>query len=352
MHSQVLQDVIQRVQTTMDNFTKPNMNGKTSGRPKFKGKHYYKSFTYPQLSKCDLVKDYQGRFCVNLSKIGLVPFVFNRPIPDGFKVKAGTVIKEADGWYISLTIEDQKVPVAEVEIQPTEENSKGIDLGLIYYAVSSAAEFLGVPKFFRNSVGKLAKLQKRLAKRKKKSRPWNLIKSKISKLHQLIARQRLDWQFKLAYQLFEDCQVMFLEDLEIRNLLRRCPAKLGDDGQFLPNGQSAKSGLNKSLQDAGFGQFIQILEYVAWKLGKRVIKVNPRGTSGHCWHCLNEVKKSLKDRWHSCNCGQELDRDHNSALLIKKIGLLSQQEEDITSVKTALRYWSRGEESRVILRSN
>ncbi len=223
---------------------------------------------------------------------------------------------------------------------------------MIYYAVSSAAEFLGVPKFFSNSVGKLAKLQKRLAKRKTKSRPWNIIKSKISKLHQLISRQHLDWQFKLAYQLFDDCQVIFLEDLEIKNLLRRCKAKCCDHGQFLPNGQLAKSGQNKSLQDAGFGQFIQVLEYIASKLGKRVIKVNPRGTSQHCWHCLNEVKKSLKDRWHSCNCGQELDRDYNSALPIKKIGLLSQQEEDITSVKTALQHLSRGEESRVILRSN
>ncbi len=129
-----------------------------------------------------------------------------------------------------------------------------------------------------------------------------------------------------------------------------------DDGQFIPNGQAAKSGQNKSLQDAAFGQFIQVLEFVAWKLGKRVFKVNPQGTSQHCWNCLNQVSKTLADRWHSCSCGQELDRDYNSALLIKKIGLLSQQEEDITSVKTAIRHLGKNpgvyEESRVILRSN
>ncbi|GGA47539.1 helix-turn-helix domain-containing protein [Okeania sp. KiyG1] len=61
MHSQVLQDIVQRVQTTMDNFTQPDKNGKTSGRPKYKGKHYYNSFSYPQLSNANIVKNANGR---------------------------------------------------------------------------------------------------------------------------------------------------------------------------------------------------------------------------------------------------------------------------------------------------
>ncbi|NER02981.1 MAG: transposase [Okeania sp. SIO3C4] len=348
IHSQVLQDVIQRVQTTMDNFTKPDKNGKTSGRPKFKGKHYYNSFSYPQLSNTNIVKNANGLTSVNLPKIGLVPFVYNRQIPLGFKVKTGTVIREADGWYISFTIEDKTVPLRRAEIQPTKENSKGIDLGLLHYGVTSDGEFIEVPKFFRFSEHQLSRLQVRLAKKRKHSKAGKVLKGKIAKLHQLIARQRLDWQFKLAYHLFSDVSVIFLEDLQIAHLVRRCKAKLGDNGQFLPNGQSAKSGLNKSLQDAAFGQFVRVLEYVAWKLGKRIIKVDPKGTSQHCWECLNKVSKSLSERWHSCsNCGQELDRDYNSALLIQKIGLLSTQEEDITSHETAVRV-SLTEESRAV----
>ncbi|NES65486.1 MAG: transposase [Okeania sp. SIO2D1] len=285
---------------------------------------------------------------MNLPKIGLVPFVYNRPVPLGFKVKTGTVIREADGLYISFTIEDKTVPLRRAEIQPTENNSKGIDLGLLHYAVTSDGEFIEVPKFFRKSQHRLSKLQVRLAKRPKHSKTWKILKGKIAKLHQLIARQRLDWQFKLAYHLFSDVSVIFIEDLLLANLVRRCKAKLGENGQFLPNGQSAKSGLNKSLQDAAFGQFIQVLEYVAWKLGKRVVKVDPKGTSQHCWECLRKVSKSLSERWHSCpKCGQELDRDYNSALLIQKIGLLSTQGEDITSVKTAVRA-SLTEESRAL----
>ncbi|GGA16833.1 hypothetical protein CYANOKiyG1_30990 [Okeania sp. KiyG1] len=72
----------------------PDKNGKTSGRPKLKGKHYYNSFCHPQLSNTIPVKNANSRFCINLPKIGLVPFVDNRPIPVGFKVKTGTVIYE------------------------------------------------------------------------------------------------------------------------------------------------------------------------------------------------------------------------------------------------------------------
>ncbi len=115
----------------MDNFTKPDKNGNTSGRPKFQGKHYYNSFSYPQLSNTNIVENVNGRFCVNLPKIGLVSFVYHRAIPERFKVKTCTVIHAADGWYISLTIEDQNVPVEVVEIKPTKENSKGIDFRII-----------------------------------------------------------------------------------------------------------------------------------------------------------------------------------------------------------------------------
>ncbi|NES07794.1 MAG: transposase [Okeania sp. SIO2F4] len=113
-----------------------------------------------------------------------------------------------------------------------------------------------VPKFFRLSEYRLSKLQVRLAKKSKHSKPWKILKRKIAKLYQLIARQRLDWQLKLAYHLFSDVSVIFLEDLQISNLVRRCKAKLGDNGQFMPNGQSANSGLNKFLQDAATINFL------------------------------------------------------------------------------------------------
>lgn len=90
----------------------------------------------------------------------------------------------------------------------------------------------------------------------------------------------------------------------------------------MPNGQSAKSGLNKSFADAGIAGFLnEILPYKAARAGRLVVKVNPAGTSQHCAICLNTVPKELSDRWHECSCGASMPRDLNSGILIKKVGL-------------------------------
>ncbi len=83
------------------------------------------------------------------AKVGQAPMVFHRPIPKGFKVKTGTVIAETDGGYISLTLEYQTVPVTVAEIQPTAENSLGIDLGITNYAYLSNGEQVENPRFLR-----------------------------------------------------------------------------------------------------------------------------------------------------------------------------------------------------------
>jgi len=339
LDSQVLQDVVKRVETSFSNFTTPDKNGNRRGKPLFKGFHYYKSFTYPQLDNLNIIKDEQSRICIDLAKIGQVPMAFHRPIPKGFKVKTGTVIREADGWYISLTLEDKKVPVTVAEIQPTVENSLGIDLGITNYVYVSNGERVENPRLLRKSADNLSRLQAKLANRVKGSKPWKIIKGKISKLHQFVARARLDFQFKTAHKLFDKCDVLLVENLSLKNLTKRAQVKTDiEDGNlvYLPNGQAAKRGLNKSMLDAAHGQFAAVIKYVAWKLGKSVVFVDPKGTSQHCWNCLNKVPKELSDRWHSCQCGESLDRDENSAKLIKKIGLNYESGGGSTSLKKAL----------------
>jgi putative transposase len=107
--------------------------------------------------------------------------------------------------------------------------------------------------------------------------------------------------------------VLAIEDLNIANLRRQNKAKKVD-GHFVPNGQSAKSGLNKSFSDCAISQFVEILEHIAKKYGVRIIKVNPKNTSQICNKCLSKVSKTLSDRWHDCpDCGESVDRDYNSA---------------------------------------
>jgi putative transposase len=206
------------------------------------------------------------------------------------------------------------------------------------YVYLSNGERVENPRFLRKSAEKLAKLQAKLASKVKGSKPWQVIKSRISRLHQFVARARLDFQFKTAQKLFNKCDVLVVEDLRIENLTRGVKPKSDiENGNliYLPNGQAAKSGLNKSMLDAAHGQFVTVLKYVAWKLGKTVLFVDPKGTSQHCWNCLNQVPKELSERWHSCRCGESLDRDENSAKLIKKIGLSYESGGGTPSLKKA-----------------
>ncbi len=117
--------------------------------------------------------------------------------------------------------------------------------------------------------------------------------------------------------------LMCCKTLKVSNMARRNKPKQDEHGNFLPNGQSAKSGLNKSFADAGIAGFLnQILPYKAERAGRLVVKVNPAGTSQHCAICLNRVTKELGDRWHECpHCGASMPRDLNSGILIKKVGL-------------------------------
>lgn len=325
IHSQVLQDMVKRVKLAFDRYLSGDSNGNRSGKPRFKGKNRYRSFTYPQASI-----DWIDGNKIELPKLGIFKVVWHRPLPEGFSVKTAIITQKADGWYITLTLEDVSVPEFASDIEPTIDNSIGIDLGLEKFLADSEGEFEPIPQHFRKSEEKLARLQQKVSTAKKGSRARKLLVRKVAKLHQKITRQQKQFHCKTAQKVLKKADVVFVEDLSVKNMSRRAKPKQDEAGKFLPNGQSAKSGLNKSIADAGWSQFVDILAFKAEKAGQRVVKVNPKGTSQHCSNCLNRVPKELSDRWHSCpHCGTELDRDTNAAILIKKVGL------DIALLKNA-----------------
>ena len=316
VHSQVLQDMVKRVDLAFSRFISGDCNGKRSGKPRFKGVGRYHSFTYTQ---ADI--DWIDGNKIDLPKIGEVKVVWHRKFPEGFDVKTCIVSRKADGWYITLTLECKAVPDF-VEPLPTPDNSVGIDVGLEKFASDSDGNFVEIPQHFRKSEPKLAKVQQKVATARKGSVAKRKLMSKAARLHQKIARQRKQFHFETANQVLDKADVVFVEDLNVKNMSRRAKPKQDETGQFLPNGQAAKSGLNKSIADAGWSQFIKILTFKAEKAGKKVVKVNPYGTSQHCSNCLNRAPKELSERRHSCSsCGLEMDRDTNAAILIKKVGL-------------------------------
>jgi putative transposase len=160
--------------------------------------------------------------------------VFQRQVPKGFKVKRGTVIPEADGGYIFLRLEAQTVPVTVGEIQPTADNSIGINLGVINYAYLSNGEQVENPRFLREYVQKLARRWSKLASRVKGSKPWKILKGKISKLAQFVARTKWDFPFKIPHKLFNKCDVWVVEDLSLKKRSKRAPVKTDiEDGNFV-----------------------------------------------------------------------------------------------------------------------
>ncbi len=321
VYSQVLQNTVKRVHLAFDRYIKGDKNGKRSGKPRFKSESSFKSFTYTQV-----LDGWINGNRIKLPKIGEIDIILHRPLPAMFKAKTCIVSKKADGWYITLSLEDTRVPdEIRSEIIPTTENSIGIDAVLEgnTFLATSDSQLIPSVKAFRASQAQLANISKKKTTKKKRSTSRRKLTLKEAKLHQKIARSRKDHHFKTSHQLVRtNKKTFFLEDLSLDNLTKRNKAKQDETGKYLPNGQAQKSGLNKSFLDAGFGQFGDILSYLAEKAGRRVIWVKPNHTSLICSNCDEYCPKELSDRIHSCKaCGIEMDRDINAALNIKRVGL-------------------------------
>lgn len=291
IHSQVLQEMVKRVKLAFDRYLKGDSKGKRSGKPRFKGKGRYRSFTYPQI-KPDCIDGSR----VNLPKIGKVKLILHRPVPDGFKVKTAQISKKADGWYVSLLLEDNSVPDVEPDVDWSK--SVGIDLGLKEFLVTSDNQRVSIPQYFRKSETKLAKLQRHLSRQKKGSNRWKKQVNRIAKLHQKIARQREDFFSKVWEWLFANYDVVIHEKLNIKGL--------------------ARTRLAKSILDAAWGKFLSVGAWKAEKAAKLTVAENPNGTSVNCSGCGERVPKTLADRQHICpSCNLVLCRDLNAAINIK-----------------------------------
>lgn len=298
LHSQVLQECVKRVERTFERWLEGDCNGKRSGKPRFKGKGRYRSFTYPQI-KQECINGNK----INLPKIGKVKLILHRPVPDGFKIKTVTIVKHCDGWYVNLSLEDTSVPTQTLDIVPSDSNTVGIDLGLKEFLVTSAGDVVAIPRHYRKAEKKLKRLQRQLSRKKNKaSKRRHKAVSKVAKQHKKVADKRKDFHFKTANWLLSLGQVIAHEDLNIERL--------------------AKSRLAKSVNDAGWSSFLSILSVKAERSGQLVIAVDPRNTSQDCSKCGCKVPKTLADRIHDCpHCGLKLDRDRNAAINVKKLAV-------------------------------
>ena len=324
--STLLQDVCKRVDKAFERFIVGDSQGKKSGRPRFKTEAGYRTMTFATASNDWIKLIRQNWIYIRLPKLGVVKVRMHRPIPYGFTIKQASVTKKADGWFVQLILEDISVPqFTPDQVIPTWDNSIGLDAVLHedVYLATSEGEKLPSLKPLRKNQAKLDRISRKRNKRKRGSKSRRKLAKKEALRHQKIARSRKDFHYKTAHKLIKTgAKFFFYEELNLKGLTKRNKVKQDDNGNYLPNGQSAKSGLNKSWLDAAFGQFFQTLEYIAAKAGSVVVSQKPAYTSMVlCYR--NEIiftDCSMRDYWDEQN-SLMVDRDINAAINLKRLGL-------------------------------
>jgi putative transposase len=286
VHSQVLQDVLRRLDKTFKNFFTRVKNSEKAGYPRFKGGNRYHSFTYPQsgfvLTKKTLL----------LSKIGEVNLKYHRPLPADGVIKTCTIKRDVDHWYACFTVELPEKPL----IPPSDiTTAGGVDVGLTHLLALNTGELIENPRWFRTSEKKLAKEQRKLSRKKKGSHSRNKQRVKVARVHRTIRNQRKDFHHQLSRQLVDKYELIVYEDLTITNMVKN-------------------HHLVKSISDAGWDQLMRFTQYKAEEAGSWVEYVNAYGTTQVCSRCGKLVPKTLAMRMHRCPyCGLVLHRDTNSA---------------------------------------
>lgn len=307
--SQVLQDVVERVDKAFKAFFRRLKTTDKAGFPRFRSFHRYDSFILKQAGW-----KLEGRN-LYIKNVGRFKLFLSRPIEGN--IKTVTIRKTpTNDWYVCFSCDN--VPV---RYFPETDKEVALDVGIKSFLVDSDFNFVENPRFFRDSEKLLRRKQRKLARAKKGSNRRNKTRLQVAKTHLKIRNQRIDFLHKLSNSYIENYKRIYIEDLNIQGLVRRPKPIKGEKGNFLPNKARAKSGLNKSILDTSWYTFFLMLSYKAEEADRIVQKVRPHGTSQICSSCGEKVPKTLKVRIHSCpHCLIKLDRDFNASLNILSAG--------------------------------
>ena len=286
--SQVLQQAALNLSSAFLNFF--------AGRakyPNFKKKQNRQSIRFPQ--HCELKDN-----LLVLPKIGEVPCKIPR-IPNG-NLKSVTVSVNPTGEYFASCLYDDGKDLPQ---KSSEGKAVGIDVGLTHFAITSDGTKHGNPQYYRKYEQRLARRQKKLSRKQKGSNNRNKARVKVAKVHAKIVRCREDFLHKLSRKLVDENQVLVVENLAVRNMVKN-------------------HNLAKSISDSGWGQFCTMLKYKAEWEGKIYIEVDRFFPSSKtCSNCLNRVDSLSLDirSWQCSKCGENHDRDINAAKNIRDEGL-------------------------------
>ena len=253
-----------------------------------------------------------------LQGIGHVKVTQHREV-EGF-VKTIQVKREGRHWYLVLSCDD--VPAKPLELTGA---VVGVDVEVASFLTTSEGGHVDNPRFARVGADRLTAAQRVLARKQRGSNNRLAARATVAARHRKIANQRRDFHHKVAKRLVHEFDVLVVEDLTVKNMTRRAKSVADPDnlGRFLPNGATAKTGLNRRINDAGWAQFRSILEAKAEEAGRLVLSVNPRYTSQTCHECGHgEAGNRVSQAEFRCQrCGHEAHADVNAARNILGAGL-------------------------------
>ena len=294
--SQVLQDVIWRLDQAYEGFFRRIKNGEKAGFPRFKSIGRYDTFS---LKQCGWKLN--GKYLA-IRNVGRFKLRLSRPIKGN--IKTVTIRRaSANYWYVLFSCD--KVP--ERKLKPLDK-SVGIDVGIKTFCVDSDNNQTENPKYFRKSEKQLSVRQRILSRRIKCSQGRKAARLLVAKAHEQVANQRNDFLHKVANHYITNYGVIYIEDLNINNMVRN-------------------HHLAKSISDAGWGSFYKMLSYKAEEAGRTIVKVSRfEPTSKTCSVCglINDSLKLSDRTWVCLGCGTVHDRDFNAAKNIKRVGQTQQ----------------------------
>jgi putative transposase len=299
IHAQVIQDVLVRLHRAFDGFFRRVKSGQTPGYPRFRSARKYDSFTFPQVSRKANLR--AGGVALDGSRLrvhgipGTVKVKWHRPLEG--TPKTATFKREGRRWYVIFACAD--VPP---EVLPETGRECGIDLGLKTFAMLDDGTAIPNPRFLRKAEGAVRRAQRKVSKRpNKRSNRRRKAVALLAGHHRHVASQRRDHAHKVARFLIKSYDRIAVEKLNILGL--------------------ARGTLSKSVHDAGWGMFLDVLKVKAANAGREVVEVDPAGTSQGCSGCGVVVRKDLSVRIHRCTaCGLVIDRDVNAARNIRARG--------------------------------
>jgi putative transposase len=301
--SQVLQDVVKRVDLAFAAFFRHIEEGEKPGYPRFKSRFRYHSLTFKQYGNSFHLSPAhkKNRGALVLAKLGQIKMVMHRAIKG--TPKTAIVKRTPTGkWFVSISVE-----LAEKEVQekrlPVSQEEVGIDVGLKTFAYLSTGEQIANPRFFRAEEAALARAQRKLSAVAKGGKPREHKRKVVARVHERIGNRRKNFIEQEVCKLIKRFGLIAVEALIVRNMVRN------------PK-------LAKSIADASWSTFFAHLLCKAEEAGREVVRVNPAYTSQTCSACGHRQPMPLSVRVYECpQCGLVIDRDHNGSINILEEGL-------------------------------